>query len=211
MVVMTILWAVWVLALCLIMGVRGRRSPSDRVALGALCIMGMMAGLLWGERHIGVWTGFLVALSLATGWKLPGRVRLLLSVFAGLTLGFSFYQGGPSVIGGGLLGLLVSGAAFYGLRPAKNPPLLRVPPYRQHMLVCQGRACRAHGAQLLLGAMGEFSGFRARKGHRITAVRCLGACSRAPVVAIEPEGLVFTSVKLRDLKALSSWGGAHED
>ncbi len=192
-------------------GIRGRRLPSDRMALGALCVIGTVAGFLWAERHPGLWIGFLAAISLATGWKLRGRVRSLLSVFAGITLGFSLYQAGPSVVWGAFLGIFLWAAAFYGLRPPKNAPNLRVPPYRQHMLVCQGRACRAHGAQLLLGAMGEFTGFRARKGHRITPVRCLGACGRAPVVALEPDGLIFTSVNLHDLEALSSWGGAHED
>lgn len=181
------------------------------MAVGALCVMGIVAGLLWGHRHPGLWTGVLVALSVATGWKLWGRSRVLWSTLAGLSLGFLLYQSGPSVIGGGLLGLFLTAAAFYGLRPPKNPPLLRVPPYRQHLLVCQGRACRKQGGELLIGSMGLFPGFRARQGRRITPVRCLGVCGRAPVVATEPDGLIFTSVNLGDFHALSNWGGAHED
>lgn len=79
----------------------------------------------------------------------------------------------------------------------------RIVPYRYHLLVCQGRACRGRGADWLQVAIKAAVVGRA---VRVTPTRCQELCARAPVARLEPAGMVWGPVKWEDIVQLSGDG-----
>ncbi|NMP21237.1 (2Fe-2S) ferredoxin domain-containing protein [Sulfobacillus harzensis] len=212
MVTIRLLAALWGGMVLVLAGILGRRAPSKWRELGALCVFGLLVARLWWPHHAGMVAGVWLAMA---GWlAIAGRPRRgagLLYAALGASVGALLYWGSEGGGIGLMLGLALSLACHLGLREPKPPVTVHVPRYQQHLFVCQGSACRAKGSQLLMDAMRRSPAFRARQGVRVTAVRCLGRCARAPVILKEPKGIWAASVKLRDIAALPRGEGSGEN
>ena len=142
-------------------------------------------------------------------WRRPGTKRFETPLLAlGVLVGAAAYWRGPGVILGAVLGFATGYVLLYRA-PASIPSAGRIMPHRTHVLVCSGSACQRRGADWIQRGLAE-PGI-GPDGVRVTPAHCLGACQDAPVLLVEPWGRLMRRVRLKDLAALSEWGGSHED
>lgn len=73
-----------------------------------------------------------------------------------------------------------------------------VPPQKRRVLVCQGRACNAAGADVIWGHLRNRQQERKLRvtgdGTMTARTTCLGPCSLAPVLQVFPEGTYYGGV-----------------
>jgi (2Fe-2S) ferredoxin len=90
--------------------------------------------------------------------------------------------------------------------PDTSPEPVLLEGFAQHLLVCQGRACLAAGADTLLEAAQAMLDQRGRwKGParvKVTQTHCLGPCRYAPVVTLYPLGRWYGAVRVGRLPDL---------
>ena len=70
--------------------------------------------------------------------------------------------------------------------------------YRHRVIVCHGPGCLANGAEQVGRAFEKELTARKIRGVPVTALKktgCHGLCEKSPLVAIEPEGILYTRVK----------------
>lgn len=99
-----------------------------------------------------------------------------------------------------LLAALVQGAAAEPpvLPDARLSEASLVPPQKRRVLVCEGQACNAVGADAIWG---HLRNVQERRKLRVTGdgtmtakATCLGPCALAPVVQVFPEGTYYGGV-----------------
>ena len=99
-----------------------------------------------------------------------------------------------------LLAALVVGAASAPavVPDVEKPDASLVPPQKRRVLVCEGGACNAAGADAIWG---HLRNVQERRKLRVTGdgtmtakATCLGPCALAPVVQVFPEGTYYGGV-----------------
>lgn len=193
---------------------RGRRAPSERMGQGVLISVALILAMglySWPDAAAAV----LLVVGLQAAWRRAVRPWVLV-YGAGVSLGALLYWGGTEALAGAVCGgvLVVMRnvlQARFGARAERGLRSLPVRPYKRHALLCNGRACQRQGSGLLWEAMRFSSAFHASNGMRTSRTHCLGACQRAPVLLLEPEGHLVSHVALTDLPRLALGDARHED
>ncbi|RME20908.1 MAG: NADH-quinone oxidoreductase subunit F, partial [Candidatus Zixiibacteriota bacterium] len=73
---------------------------------------------------------------------------------------------------------------------------------KHRIIVCHGPGCLANGAEKVGQAFEKELKKRKMRGVPVTALKrtgCHGLCEKSPLVAIEPEGILYTRVKPKDV------------
>lgn len=180
---------------------RNRRLAAFMLASAGVFAWGWTSGsdLAWGSLMS--WT--------VLAWRKPGTKRFEAPLLAlGASVGAAAYWRGSMVALGALAGFAVGYGLLYRV-PVFAPSGGRIMPHRTHVLVCNGTACRRHGADWIRRGLAQPGS--GSEGVRVTPAHCLGACQDAPVLLVEPWGRLMRRVRLQDLAVLRGGGGSHEN
>jgi len=72
------------------------------------------------------------------------------------------------------------------------------PPFRHHVIACDGTSCRDRGSRDVLRALRARLAEKDLVGEvRVTVCHCLGLCTRGPNCVVYPEGVWYSGLSPR--------------
>lgn len=75
--------------------------------------------------------------------------------------------------------------------------------FRSHVLVCGGTGCNASNSEKIMNELDIYIKNNTLENEvKVVKTGCFGLCAKGPVIVIYPEGLMYTMVKVEDVKEI---------
>jgi len=75
--------------------------------------------------------------------------------------------------------------------------------FRSHVLICGGTGCTSSNSELLLKELNlELAKNKLENEVKVVKTGCFGLCAEGPIVVVYPEGAMYTTVQVEDIKEI---------